>query len=303
MQKTYTLYDNKITACKLSDFTRVRHAFFTRKGGVSDPPYDTLNCGLMSKDAIDKLLINLRIVETSFDYPFVLKVVTQTHSNKVVLIHGAKVDTELQLSELKVGDSECEESVCGIHAIKHDSTHLIQADAIVTKLDSILIGVQTADCVPILFYDVKYDIIGAAHAGWRGAFSGVIENTVNAMLNLGGAMSKIIAIIGPSIRQPNYEVDNAFYSMFVDYDILNGQYFIPSKTGYFMFDLQGYCKFRLLKSGICQVDDLLLDTYASPELFFSCRYAKQDVLDSDRNDIYFGSQLSVIGMLPKIYSQ
>ena len=147
-----------------------------------------------------------------------------------------------------------------------------RADAIVTRVPRLAIGVSTADCGPLLFADSEAGVIGAAHAGWRGALTGVIEATIAAMEQLGADRARITAALGPTIRQPNYEVGPEFVERFLAADPGNARFFTPSqRTGHAMFDLTGYIAERVRRAGIVQFEDLGLCTYAEPERFFSYR--------------------------------
>jgi YfiH family protein len=147
-----------------------------------------------------------------------------------------------------------------------------RADALVTATPLLAIGVSTADCGPLLFADPQARVIGAAHAGWRGAFTGVIEATVAAMEKLGAARGRIVAALGPVISQPNYEVGAEFVERFAAADAGNSRFFAPSKrAGHAMFDLNGYIAARVERAGIEHFEDLGLCTYADPARFYSFR--------------------------------
>jgi hypothetical protein len=147
-----------------------------------------------------------------------------------------------------------------------------RADAVVTRVPHLAIGVSTADCGPLLFADSEAGVIGAAHAGWRGALTGVIEATIDAMERLGADRSRIAAALGPTIRQPNYEVGPEFVERFLAADPANSRYFTQSqRAGHAMFDLTGYIADRVQRAGIEQFEDLGLCTYAEPDRFFSYR--------------------------------
>jgi len=147
-----------------------------------------------------------------------------------------------------------------------------RADAIVTRTPRLAIGVSTADCGPLLFADAQARVIGAAHAGWRGAFTGVIEAVIAAMEKLGADRSHITAALGPTIRQPNYEVGAEFVERFLAADRDNDRYFAPSvRAGHAMFNLPGYIADRIQRAGILQFEDLGLCNYADADRFFSYR--------------------------------
>ena len=161
-----------------------------------------------------------------------------------------------------------------------------EADALVTNKTGLALGIVTADCAPVLLADPHAGVIGAAHAGWRGALNGVIENTVAAMVSLGASIDSIGAAIGPTIAQDSYEVDQAFRDQFEESD---GRFFQPGREGHLQFDLPAYVAQRLGLAGVGLVEDLREDTYTQPARFFSFRRA------THRNEPTGGRQLSVIG--------
>jgi hypothetical protein len=160
-------------------------------------------------------------------------------------------------------------------------------DALVTDRPGLLLGIVTADCAPVLLHDPVARVIGAAHAGWRGAHGGVIGNTVAAMVGLGARPERIRAAIGPAIAQPSYEVDQAFRDRFEDGD---SRFFAIGRPGHWQFDLPAYVAHRLHEAGVTAVEDLARDTYADPGRFFSFRRA------THRGEDTGGRQLSVIGL-------
>ena len=191
-----------LQAASLSRLAGVRHAFFTRSGGVSDGVYATLNGGVGSNDAPAKVEENrARMAAALGVAPERLLTAYQIHSPDVV-VADAPWTREARP----------------------------RADAIVTRMPGLALGVSTADCAPLLFADAQAGVIGAAHAGWRGAFSGVIEATVAAMENLGAARERITAALGPTIRQPNYEVGPEFVARFNAADAANARFFTPSNA-------------------------------------------------------------------------
>lgn len=146
------------------------------------------------------------------------------------------------------------------------------ADAMVTNIPNLALGILTADCTPILYADVEAGVIGAAHAGWKGAKAGIIENTVRAMVKLGARPSCINAAIGPCIQQSSYEVGEEFHENFLQDTVTNAAFFIPSqKLGHFMFDMPGFVTEKLLQAGISTITNLHRDTCAEEEYFFSYR--------------------------------
>ena len=233
-----------LQALLLSELAGVRHGFFTRSGGVSHGVYATLNGGTGSNDAPDNVAENrARMAMALGVTPDRFLTAYQIHSPDVVVVEEPWT---------------------------HDRRP--RADAIVTRLPQLAIGVSTADCGPLLFADAEAHVIGAAHAGWRGALAGVIEAAIAAMEKLGAQRSRIATALGPTIRQPNYEVGSEFVERFLAADADNKRFFKPStSSGHAMFDLGGYIAERLQRAGITNFEDLGLCTYAEPERFFSYR--------------------------------
>ena len=163
-----------------------------------------------------------------------------------------------------------------------------EADAIVTDRPGLLLGIVTADCAPVLLCDSDAGVVAAAHAGWRGAVGGAIENTVSAMERLGAAPARIAAAIGPTIAQASYEVDDAFRTGFTASE--KAQFFAEGRPGHWQFDLPAYVVSRLRKAGVEHVADCSEDTYAQPDRFHSYRRA------THRGEETSGRQLSVIGL-------
>lgn len=220
----------------------LRHAFFTREDGVSSGIYQSLNGGLGSRDDPAHVAENRRrMAEWMGVTPDKFISVHQVHSPDVVVANGPWQ-----------GDRP-------------------RADALVTRTEGIAIGVTAADCGPVLFADAGARVIGAAHAGWKGALTGVLESTIDAMEKLGADRTGIVAAIGPLIRQNSYEVGAEFVERFLDADAENGVFFIPAdRDGHSMFDLGGFIRMRLENAGVLMIDDLGVDTYAD-ERFYSYR--------------------------------
>lgn len=233
-----------LQAGALNRLNGIRHGFFTRGGGVSQGVYATLNGGIGSRDIPDNIAENRRRMADALGVtPERFVTAYQIHSPEVVTVR---------------------------EPWPHDSRP--RADAMVTNMSGIALGISTADCGPVLFADPQARTIGAAHAGWRGALSGVLDATVAAMEELGAARTRIVAALGPMIRQPNYEVGPEFVARFHEADKGNKAFFAPSeREGHAMFDLAGYIAMRLKRAGIGPIDDLKLCTYAEPERFFSYR--------------------------------
>ncbi len=226
--------------------TGIRHAFFSRDGGVSDGLYASLNGGTGSRDAPDKVAENrARMAAALGVAPSRFLTCYQVHSAEVAVAEAPWPNHERP-----------------------------RADAIVTRLRALAIGVTTADCGPVLLADPQGGVIGAAHAGWRGALSGVIEATVAAMEQLGAARGRIRAAVGPMIRQPNYEVGPDLIARFAAEDQASRRFFAPAaRDGHARFDLAGYVTARLARAGVTQIEDIGLCTYAEEGRFFSYRRA------------------------------
>ena len=237
-----------LQAASLSKLARIRHAFFTREGGVSRGIYTSLNGGVGSSDAPDNVAENrARMAAALGVTPERLLTAYQIHSPDVVVAN-----------------------------VPWTPDTRPRADAIVTRTPRLAIGVSTADCGPLLFADADAGVIGAAHAGWRGALAGVIEATVAAMEKLGAEREHMVAALGPAIRQPNYEVGPEFVARFTAADGDNARFFAPSeRAGHAMFDLAGYIADRIQRAGIVEFEDLALCNYAEPERFFSYRRTTQ----------------------------
>lgn len=233
-----------LQAPALSALSGIRHAFFTRDGGVSQGLYSTLNGGTGSNDAPAKVVENRSRMAAALGVtPDCFLTAYQIHSPDVVTIDRPWAPQERP-----------------------------RADAIVTGTRGLGIGVTTADCGPVLFADSEAGVVGAAHAGWRGAFTGVLEATVAAMEACGASRARIVAVLGPTIRQPNYEVGPEFVARFEAADAANLRFFAPSlRAGHAMFDLPGFIVARLGEAGIGRIEDVGCCTYADPMRFFSYR--------------------------------
>ena len=240
----------------------LRHAFFTREGGVSGEIYESLNGGLGSNDDPANVLENRRrMAEQMGVEPANFISVHQVHSPDAVVATGPWPDDTRP-----------------------------RADAIVTRTEGIAIGVTAADCGPILFADAGARVIGAAHAGWKGALTGVVESTIEAMEKLGADRGGIVAAIGPLIRQHSYEVGSEFVERFLDADGDNKSFFIPSvRSGHAMFDLAGFIRMRLENAGVLMIDDIGVDTYSDPR-FYSYRRSVH------RNEPDYGRHVHAIAL-------
>jgi polyphenol oxidase len=165
-----------------------------------------------------------------------------------------------------------------------------RADALVTDRPGLLLGILTADCAPVLLADLEAGVIGAAHAGWKGALAGVTDATLAAMERLGARRDRIAAAIGPCIARASYEVDDGFQSRFADADPANERFFADARPGHHRFDLEAYVAHRLAAAGITRVEALGLDTYALEDRFYSFRRA------THRGEPDYGRQISLIGL-------
>lgn len=241
--------------------THVRHGFFTREGGVSKGIYASLNCGYGSDDDSENVRENrARVAGKLSVEPEKLLTVYQVHSPEVALV------TE----PWSPGDAP-------------------EADAMVTTEAGIAIGILTADCAPVLFADEKAHVIGAAHAGWKGAFGGVLEATIEAMIAQGAERGRIVAAIGPCISKEAYEVGKEFQDRFLEADETNAKWFTPSPNdGHFMFDLPGYVEARLEASDIGTIAVVGRCTYQEPKRFFSYRRT------THRKEKDYGRQISAL---------
>ncbi|MBT9372498.1 peptidoglycan editing factor PgeF [Rhizobium sp. CSW-27] len=240
----------------------IRHGFFTRQGGVSGGFYGSLNVGLGSSDRREDVLENRRRVAAWFDQPLErLATVNQVHSPDVVTVDAS-------------------------YAGERPS-----ADAMVTATPGLVLGVLAADCGPLLFADARNRVIGAAHAGWKGALGGVAENTIEAMIALGARRENITVCLGPSIAQPSYEVGPEFVERFLAVDTGFARFFRPStKAGHSLFDLPGLTMMRLQRAGV-QAENLDLDTYPDTTRFFSYRRT------THAGEPDYGRQISAIAIL------
>ena len=252
-----------LQAPSLSRLARIRHAFFTRGGGVSDGVYASLNGGIGSNDAPDKVAENrARMAATLGVTPDRFLTPYQIHSPDVVVADGSWTQATRP-----------------------------RADAVVTREPRLAIGVSTADCGPLLFADAEAGVVGAAHAGWRGAFTGVIEATLAAMEKLGASRDRVVVALGPTIRQPNYEVGPEFLERFRAADMDNERFFAPSpREGHAMFDLTGYIADRVNRAGVAQFEDLGHCTYADPAQFYSYRRMSQ------RGEPDYGRHINAIAL-------
>ncbi|AXK84199.1 peptidoglycan editing factor PgeF [Pseudolabrys taiwanensis] len=252
-----------IQAPTLTQLPRIRHAFFTRDGGISEGIYASLNGGVGSNDAPERVAENRARMAAALG-------VAPNHLITPYQIHSA---------EVAVADAPW------------TAETRPRADAVVTRKPGLAIGVSTADCGPLLFADADAGVIGAAHAGWRGAFTGVIEATLAEMEKLGADRSRIVAALGPTISRPNYEVGPEFVERFLAADVDNARFFTDSeRPGHAMFDLKSYIADRMARAGVGNFTDLGLCTYAEPDRFYSYRRTTQ------RGEPDYGRHINAIAL-------
>jgi YfiH family protein len=239
----------------------VSHGFFTRRGGVSTGLYTSLNCGPGSSDDVDAVQENRHRVAASLNAPHGLVSLYQVHGREVVT----------------VGDD-------------YDVTQRPKADGFVTRRRGIALGILSADCAPVLFADTEAGVIGACHAGWRGALAGVSDATIEAMIALGAKRARIRAAIGPCIGAGSYEVSAPFRDEFLAADTANTAFFGAGKRdGHCQFDLPAYLMQRLQQAGVA-AENLGLDTCSDPDRFFS--YRRMTLL----KEADYGRQVSAIAL-------
>jgi polyphenol oxidase len=250
---------------ELSSHSGVRHAFFTRNGGVSEGVYASLNGGLGSSDERARVIENRRRMAGQLGLlPEALVSVHQVHSPDVVVVEHPFPPNERP-----------------------------RADGMVTTRPGLALAITTADCGPVLFADPQAGVVGACHAGWRGALTGIIEAMVEAMEELGASRKTIIAVLGPTIGQAAYEVGPEFVAQFLAKDGADTRFFRPSaREDHSMFDLPGYIGARLTAAGIGEYADLALCTYSDEERFFSYRRA------THRGEPDYGRLISAIALTP-----
>jgi YfiH family protein len=247
----------------LGDLDGIRHGFMTRHGGVSGGIYASLNCGIGSNDEPENVRENRRRAVALAGLPEAeLLTAYQVHSPDVAVVEKPWQDGERP-----------------------------KVDAMVTRKRGIALGVLSADCVPVLFADAEAGIVGAAHAGWRGALTGVLQATVKAMHGLGARVSHIRAAIGPCIGAASYEVGPEFPAPFLAQDPAHAMFFGPSKrAGHHMFNIEDYVLAQLKALQLAEVDAAHRDTCGEPESFFSYR---RSVLLKEPD---YGRHVSVIGL-------
>jgi YfiH family protein len=239
----------------------IAHGFFGRRGGVSNGELASLNCGLGSGDDPALIAENRRRVADAVLPGAALTGAYQVHGNRCIIVDD-----------------------------KSDLTARPEADALATRTPGIVLGILTADCVPVLFADREAGVIGAAHAGWKGALAGITDATLAAMESLGASRVNIAAAIGPCIGRASYEVDDAFVERFTADDPANERFFAAGKPGHAMFDIAAYVAARLAAAAVTRIAIGGQDTYALQQDYFSYRRACHQGENS------YGRQLSVIGL-------
>ncbi len=248
-------------ADNLSMTPGIRHGFFTRQGGVSTGLYKTLNCGAGSND--DRVSVSdnrARVAEYLGAFSGDVQTIYQVHSADVIVVDG----------------------LAGREALP-------KADAMVTRTRGLAIGILTADCCPVLFADPEAKVVGAAHAGWKGALGGVLEATIRAMEGLGAERGRIVASYGPTIAQPSYEVGEEFQAEFLNKDAAHARFFARGATkGKYQFDLPAFVHHMLGASSLTRIEACAPCTYRNESLFFSYRRA------THRKEPDYGRQISAI---------
>jgi YfiH family protein len=237
------------------------HGFFGRAGGVSRGDVEGLNCGLGSGDDPSAVEANRRMAADAILPEAPLASVHQVHSPTAVIVREAVPYAERP-----------------------------HADALVTDRPGLLLGVVTADCAPVLLADAGAGVVGAAHAGWRGATAGVTDQAIAAMISLGAKVEHIAASVGPCIARASYEVDHAFAERMLADDPENDRFLAEGPNGRPHFDLEAYIVARLAAAGVRRVEAFGLDTYALEDRFYSYRRA------THRGEPTYGRQISIIGL-------
>lgn len=250
-----------VEAIRAISLGRLPHGFLGRRGGISVGACAGLNVGFGSNDDPEAIAGNRRLAVAAVHPQAELATVHQIHSAEVVV---------------------------AVEPWPQDERP--RADAMVTDTPNLLLGILTADCAPVLFADHEAVVVGAAHAGWRGALAGVTDATIEAMEQLGARREHIHAAVGPCIGQPSYEVDEAFRARFLHSDPDNARFFADTEAGKPHFDLEAYVVHRLIAAGIDEIEALNLDTYADPDRFFSYRRS------THRGEADYGRQLSAIAI-------
>ena len=252
---------NVVELVRAQSLARVPHGFAERRGGVSTGLYAGLNVGLGSDDDPGAVRRNRDLARDAVLPGSTLVTVHQVHSPDVVTVRAAIADEARPA-----------------------------ADALVTDRPGLLLGILTADCVPVLFADLDAGVVGAAHAGWKGAIGRVTDRTIAAMEALGARRDAILCAIGPCIGRASYEVTDAFALRFEEEDGANERFFFEGRPGHRQFDIAAYVAARVAGAGVGRVELLDEDTYSQPDRFFSYRRS------CHLGEADYGRQLSVIGL-------
>jgi YfiH family protein len=250
-----------VEAIRAKALEGVRHGFLGRRGGVSTGIHAGLNVGTGSADDPATIAENRRLA--------VAAVLPGARLATVYQIHSADAVAVIEPFEERLRP---------------------HADALVTASPGLAIGILTADCAPVLFADREAGVVGAAHAGWKGALGGVTDSTIALMESLGARRERIAAAIGPCIARASYEVDDGFLRRFADADPANERFFAGGRAGHHQFDLEAYVAHRLAAAGLTRIEAVGLDTYADPDRFYSFRRA------THRAEPDYGRQISIIGI-------
>ena len=247
---------------KLQKFENLKHCFFSRKNGFSKGLYASLNCGLGSDDKKENVLKNLELVSKKIGCKKEsLITLNQKHSNQVIYFEN---ETSIK--------------------------NKLSGDAIVSKVKNVGIGILTADCAPIFFYDPNKKIIACVHSGWKGALNGVIKNTVKKFNELNSNNNDLIAVVGPCINKENYEIKTDFFEKFISQDKNNESFFKKISSEKYVFDLRGFINKELSNLNIKNIDNIEMDTFSEREFFYSYR---RSCLNKEQD---YGRCISVILM-------
>ncbi|MEQ8440460.1 MAG: peptidoglycan editing factor PgeF [Alphaproteobacteria bacterium] len=257
-----------LTSTALSEHG-IAHGFFTRAGGVSGGMYAGLNIGIGSSDDPENVAQNRALAAESLG-------VSADGLISLYQVHGDRVE----MVERPFGPDDRP-----------------RADGAVTATPGLALGIATADCAPVLFADPGNGVVGACHAGWKGAFLGIVEATVAAMERAGADRAAIRGVLGPCIHQKSYEVGPEFRDRFLAEDAAHDRFFAPSdRDGHYRFDLPAFVLFRLAQSEIGAIDHVAADTYADPDRFFSYRRATHREERNSFGEIDYGRLLSAIAL-------
>ena len=255
---THNLTPHTVSA--LNEIPQIKHAFFTRHGGISPGIYASLNCGFSSADKLENIRENRRRAMGFFG----------KKGNALVTINQVHGSGVINVKEIRNGEQQP------------------KADGMVTKKKGIVLGILTADCAPVLFAEPSSGIIGACHAGWRGALSGIVPKTVNAMENMGAMRKRIIAAIGPCIGQRSYEVGSDFKEKFLEKDKDYEKFFQSVGSTLAHFNLPGFVEWQLQVSGVTKHDRIKTDNFMDENILYSYRR----MIKNDQSD--YGRGLSAI---------